>query len=288
VGVASFAGMKRLQIGFSLAGFSFFAILLLRYVRIPFMDPSGSASNIAAFVVLGLVFLFFIKRFNLPTNSYFRLPRITPISIFALIVAGVVIVSALNNEDNEMKPWKVAIPGILFLLSIGFGEEMVSRGFVYGVLKRRSNKVAIFISSLLFGLMHLNLYIGSDWDPWLAYWHVASTFCFGFFMCALLIATESFWVPVIAHALFNWSIVFDKTPPVFKDIPPISFPFWEGLVSPFADLIFIFTPGALIFFFMKPRRIWAPRWLKTLAVRIAIRWKLVEESTDKPELVGHY
>jgi hypothetical protein len=79
VGVASFAGMKRLQIGFSLAGFSFFAILLLRYVRVPFMDPSGSASNIAAFVVMGLVFLFFIKRFNLPTNSYFRLLRITPI-----------------------------------------------------------------------------------------------------------------------------------------------------------------------------------------------------------------
>ena len=252
------------------------------------MDASGIASNIASFVVRGLVFYFFIRRFKLPTNSCVQLPRKTPISFFALIVAGIVLAAAVNNDDNEMKPWKVAIPGIVFLLSIGFGEEMVSRGFVYGVLKRRSNKAAIFISSLFFGLMHLNLYTGNDWDPWLAYWHVASAFCFGFFMCALLIATECFWVPVIAHALFDWSIVFDKTPPVRKDIPPISFPFWEGLVFPFADLLFTFLPGALIFFFMKRRRIWAPRWLKKVALRIAIAWKLVDESKDKSELVGQY
>jgi len=280
--------MKRLQIGLALSGFTLFAILLLRFVRVPFTDASGIASNIASFVVMGLVFYFFIRRFKLPTNSYFQLPRKTPISFFALIVAGIVLAAAVNNDDNEMKPWKVAIPGIVFLLSIGFGEEMVSRGFVYGVLKRRSNKAAIFISSLFFGLMHLNLYTGNDWDPWLAYWHVASAFCFGFFMCALLIATESFWVPVIAHALFDWSIVFDKTPPVRKDIPPISFPFWEGLVFPFADLLFTFLPGALIFFFMKRRRIWAPRWLKKVALRIAIAWKLVDESKDKSELVGQY
>jgi hypothetical protein len=83
-------------------------------------------------------------------------------------------------------------------------------------------------------------------------------------------------------------VVFDKTPPDLKDIPPISLPFWEGLVSPFGDFLFIFTPGALIFFFMKRRRIWFPRWFKALVIRIAIRWKLVEESTDKPELVGQY
>jgi len=280
--------MKRLQIGLALAGFSLFAILLLRFVRVPFMDPAGDASSIASFVVMGLVFYFFIKRFKLPTNSYFRLPRKAPISIFAIVVVAGVLYASLTNEDNEMKPWQVAIPGIFFLLSIGFGEEMVSRGFVYGVLKHRSNKAAIFISSLFFGLMHLNLYTGRDWDPWLAYWHVASAFCFGYFMCALLIATQSIWVPMLAHALFDWGVVFDKTPPDLKDIPPISLPFWEGLVSPFGDFLFIFTPGALIFFFMKRRRIWLPRWFKALVIRIAIRWKLVEESTDKPELVGQY
>jgi len=44
----------------------------------------------------------------------------------------------------------------------------------------------------------------------------------------------------------------------------------------------------IIFFFMKPRRIWAPRWFKVLALRLALRWKLVDEIEDKPELVGQY
>ncbi len=61
VGGVNFSVMKRLQIGLSLAGFSLFAILLLRYVRVPFMDPAGSASNIAAFTVMGLVFYFLLS-----------------------------------------------------------------------------------------------------------------------------------------------------------------------------------------------------------------------------------
>jgi len=240
--------MKRLQIGFSLAGFSFFAILLLRYVRVPFMDPSGSASNIAAFVVMGLVFLFFIKRFNLPSLQYFGLPRISPGSIFAMALSAAILISVISNEDNVMKPWKVAVPGIIFLLSIGFGEEIVARGFIYGVLKRRSHKAAIFVSSLFFGLMHLNLYTGSDWDPWLAYWHVI--------------------------------------PPKLADNPPTSYPFWEGLTSPFSDFLMILFPALLILYFSKPRKIWAPRWFKGFAIRLAIKWKLVDESSDKPALVG--
>ena len=278
-----------MQIGLSLSGFAAFSVLLLRLVRVPFTDPAGVASNISSYVVMGLIFFFFIKRFNLPSLALFRAPRFTPISGFALLIASAVLFSTISHDDNAIKPWKVTVPGILFLLAIGFGEEIVSRGFLYGVLKDRNHKAAIYVSSLFFGLMHLNLYAGSDWDPWLAYWHVASAFCFGYFMCALMVATQSIWVPIVAHALFDWSIVFDKTPPVREDLPPISFPFWEGLASPFiSDFIFIFLPGLVIFFFMRRRRIWAPRWFKNFVLRIAIRFKLIDETQDKSKLVGQY
>ena len=280
--------MKRIQIGLSLLGFSLFAILLLRFVRVPFVNSNGYISGTSAFIVLGLVFLYFIKLFKLPSLTHFGPPRFTAVSILALVFAASLAFSAITHEENELKPWKVAIPGILFLLSIGFGEEIVARGFLYGVLKERSHKAAILVSSLLFGLMHLNLYTGSNWDPWLAYWHIASAFCFGFLMCAFMVATQSIWVPILAHALFDWSVVFDKTPPVGKDVPPISYPFWEGVASPFMEFIFIFTPGLIIFFFMKRRRIWAPLWFKALALRLAVHWKLVDETEDKSELVGQY
>jgi len=281
-------GVKRIQIGLSLFGFSLFAIFLLRFVRVPFVDSAGYISGTSAFIVMGLVFLYFIKLFKLPSLTYFGPPRFTAVSILALVFAASLAISAITFEENELKPWKVAIPGILFLLSIGFGEEIVARGFLYGVLKERSHKAAILLSSLLFGLMHLNLYTGSNWDPWLAYWHIVSAFYFGFLMCAFMVATQSIWVPILAHALFDWNVVFDKTPPAGKDVPPISYPFWEGVASPFSDFLFIFTPGLIIFFFMKPRRIWAPLWFKVLALRLAVHWKLVDETEDKSELVGQY
>jgi membrane protease YdiL (CAAX protease family) len=206
--------------------------------------------------------------------------------VLMILMTAAILISIISNEDNAMKPWKVAVPGIIFLLSIGFGEELVARGFIYGVLKRRSHKAAIFVSSFFFGLMHLNLYTGSDWDPWLAYWHVMSAFCFGFLMCAIMIATRSIWVAVLVHALMDWSVVFDKTPPKLADNPPISYPFWEGLTSPFSDFVMILFPALLILFFSKPRKIWVPRWLKGLAIRLAIKLKLVDESSDKPALVG--
>lgn len=283
-----FSDMKRTQIGLALSGFSIFAILILRFIRVPFMDPNGDASSIASFVAMGLVFLFLIKRFKLPSLNYFARPRFSPVSIFAILIAGTTAYSSITNGDNELKPWKVAVPGILFLLSIGFGEEIVSRGFIYGVLKVRSNKAAIFISSLFFGLMHLNLYLGSNWDPWLAYWHVASAFCFGVFICAVMIATRSIWVAMLFHALFDWNIVFDKTPPSLNDLDPVSSPFWEGIASPFGDILFLLLPGLLILFFCRKPRIWAPRWVKRLITALAVRWKLVEESTDNPTLVGQY
>jgi membrane protease YdiL (CAAX protease family) len=134
--------------------------------------------------------------------------------------------------------------------------------------------------------MHLNLYIGSDWDPWLAYWHVMSAFSFGFLMCAIMIATRSIWVAVLVHALMDWSVVFEKAPPNLADRPPISYPFWEGLTSPFSDFIMILFPALLILFFSKPRKIWTPIWLRGFLIRLAIKWKLVEESSDKSPLVG--
>lgn len=280
--------MKRLRIGLALTGFSLFAILILRVVRVPFMDPDGYASGFAAFVVMGSVFYFFIRRFNLPSLSYFALPRFAPVSLFAIVVAGTLVYSKISQEGDELKPWNVAIPGVLFLLSIGFGEEIVSRGFVYGVLKSRSHKAAIFISSLFFGLMHLNLYVGSTWDPWHAYWHVNSALCFGIFICAVMVATRSIWVAIVLHALFDWGIVFEKVATTDVKVEQISIPFWDGIASPLSDYFFLALPGLVILFICSGRRIWLPRWLKRVLNYLAVRWKLVEESTDKSNLVGQY
>jgi hypothetical protein len=36
-----------------------------------------------------------------------------------MALSAAILISVISNEDNAMKPWKVAVPGIIFLLSIG-------------------------------------------------------------------------------------------------------------------------------------------------------------------------
>jgi hypothetical protein len=117
--------------------------------------------------------------------------------------------------------------------------------------------------------MHINRYWGSDWDPWLAYWHVVETFGFAVFACALMILTRSIWLVVIFHGLIDWSIVFDEyTPPDPNEVqwePSM----WQGLTSPLFNLgIFLFLAWLLF----KIEKGTVPRWVK----RLAIKWKLVE------------
>ncbi len=97
---------------------------------------------------------------------------------------------------------------IVFLLSnflIGFAEEILFRGLISttlleyfgtassGILK------ACFLSSLLFGLMHLTNYTGGN--PSGVLMQVFATFGSGILYCAIYFRTGNFWLLVFIHAL---------------------------------------------------------------------------------------
>jgi hypothetical protein len=117
--------------------------------------------------------------------------------------------------------------------------------------------------------MHINRYWGSDWDPWLAYWHVVETFGFAVFACALMILTRSIWLVVIFHGLIDWSIVFDEYVPPDPNEVAWEPSMWDGLTSPLFNLgIFLFLAWLLF----KIEKGTVPKWVK----RLALKWKLVE------------
>jgi membrane protease YdiL (CAAX protease family) len=102
------------------------------------------------------------------------------------------------------------ISGIFYIFLIGAGEELVSRGFAFGVLRKYGTTVAVIGSSILFGAMHLNVYTGDAWDPYHAYWHCLSAASFGALAAVVMIVTRSIIVPIVMHALFDWTVVFSK------------------------------------------------------------------------------
>lgn len=257
-----------MRLGLSLIGYAFLIVLIFRAIPESIIDNTHYLNSLISYIVIGTIFMVLSLFKGLHTLDYFRWPRISWKSVIAILIAATFIHQTYVSHDFEIPRLSVAILGVLYLLSVGYGEEMFSRVFNFGVLEKYGRRKAIFYSSLLFAALHLNLYIGRDWDPWLAYWHLMSTFSFGVFFCALLIVTRSIWLVVIFHALMDISVVFEKASDYVDDGKKVSTDFWTGFSYPFLDVA---IRVLLAMFLLRIDRGGWPRWM----VRVAIRFKLV-------------
>lgn len=264
--------MRNVRMVLSLVGISIFALLILDFGPGNWLSDVNFAEESVNYLVMGLIFFITVYFVGSESLEYFRLPRFHFKTALAILISSVFVINGITNSDNVSPSAWNATCGMIYLLAIGFGEEMLSRGFVFGALHKYGRWKAILGSSFLFGLMHLNLYTGQNWDPWQAYWHVIDTFGFGIVACVLMIVTRSIWVVVIYHALTDWSVVFDKVSSDLSETEKWNPGFWDALSFPFFNLAISIGLAALL---LRLDRGGMPRW----AARLAIKWKLV-----KPEL----
>ena len=206
-----------------------------------------------------------------PTISYFGWPRLKWMGAFTFLVAAGWAGAVMSDGFVIAQPLRVKIAGIIFILFIGLGEEMIARVLIFGSLQRFGTLFAVAASSVFFGLSHINVYL-PDWDIWAAYWHVMSTTGFALFVCALFIATRSYWVVAIFHALVDWGVVFEKMNTTGGEdySPGILEGLWWGVEDFFMNFGFF---GLFCLWILRGR--W-PKW----SLRLAIKWKLVDQAEE--------
>lgn len=248
----------------------YIAIVMGLYRVLPFSLVSDDhyLNSIIIYAVISVLFLVIVYLKGLDSLEYFRLPRKGAASITAMVIAAMYVAPEFFGGGNEMKPMSMAIPGVIFLLGIGISEEIFSRGLTFGMLRQYGERKAMIFSSAIFGLLHINVYVGANWDLWHAYSHVISAGCWGFLACAVMIATRSIWFTALFHALVDWNIVFDQNID-YSDTGPLPvYSLWDNLVTPWVDLFF-YVPIAL--FILRVNRGGWPKWIE----KIALKWKLV-------------
>jgi membrane protease YdiL (CAAX protease family) len=224
-------------------------------------DDKNFTNSIVTYIVILAVFLAIIFVKGLDCLEYFRLPRFGLASLSAIVIAALFVSPRFWSGQSEMKPIDIALPGVIYLLGIGFSEEVFSRGLIFGKLRHLGERKAMVYSSVVFGLIHINVYAGYDWDLWLAYDHVISAAAFGFLACAIMITTRSIWVSAIFHAMFDLHLVFEK---VIEDSDLSEYPvstLWDKLLNPWFELI-IYIPTALLV--MRLNRGGWPKWIQRL------------------------
>ena len=260
--------MRHLRVIGGILGYTAIVMALYRVLPTWLVSDERYVNSIIIYIVISVLFLVIVYLKGVDSLEYFRRPRLGAASITAMVIAVVFVLPEFVGEQNEMKPWGYAIPGVIFLLGIGISEEIFSRGLVFGMLRNYGERKAIVFSSVVFGLLHINVYVGENWDLWAAYSHVISAGSWGFLACSIMIATRSIWFVAVFHALVDWSIVFGVEDVATDDAGPVEvYSLFDNLTLPFFNLI-IYIPISLLI--LRVNRGGWPRWIEKLALRFKL------------------
>lgn len=193
--------------------------------------------------------VFGIQSFGIQKEYFFK----------GLVTGGFLFFVTLGNlilSIGELSEYPVAMPSLylIFIIIIeqvfvGVFEEFLFRGLILNTLlvkmkdNQRKGKIsAIFVSSVLFGLVHLlNLFDNPNMVNAVIAQVFYATFI-GVFLGALYVRTHNIWVVVFYHAITNLA---GELPSIFYQIPAVGTmtdePFADAMASILMNLIFLFV-----------------------------------------------
>lgn len=182
--------------------------------------PEGICNMIAGILYLGLAFVLlraFSQKLLKIEMAHLGMPRfaikakwilagillpVTVKAVYLLFFSGKYVSSGMN--DNQI--FSTLSAGIVFTgLAAGYVEEMVFRGVILNLLKEKWNrKAAVFIPSVLFGLVHI---IGMDFSLISCLLVLIAGTMVGVMFSMIAIESGSVWNSGIVHALWNIVII---------------------------------------------------------------------------------
>ncbi len=142
------------------------------------------------------------------------------------------ILSALVSDFNVSDPVQIAFFA-LYTLVVGFAEEAIVRGLMLRTLRPKGLMQAVFLSSLIFGLMHLaNLMMGTDLGSTIT--QVIYATLIGIAFAGTLEAGGSIWPLIIIHALVDFFPQLSAVPDSASSVNFASALILIGVQIPFA------------------------------------------------------
>ena len=171
----------------------------------------GPWEGVAATLMAGTMMLsiyasivYFIER--RPASELALRPMGRELAIGALLGAGlytacVLVLMMLGNYRIEgLNEWHVLIPGLAVALATGVFEELVFRGGVFRLIEEwLGSWVALVISSLVFGYVHLDNAAGSLQGV------VSISIWAGLLLSGCYLLTRRLWLGIALHAAWNYT-----------------------------------------------------------------------------------
>ncbi|MGL5676543.1 MAG: lysostaphin resistance A-like protein [Cellulosilyticaceae bacterium] len=180
------------------------AFVVLSIVSDSFSASLGIAKIITApmGIVLSLLIYGFIKKHDL-LEKYGLCSFKGNLKNYLYFIPLVLLISMQFRNGVTMRGSVFeAVLFIVSMLCVGFLEEVIFRGFLFKSMCKDNVKMAIFVSSITFGMGHIvNLLNGRDLIPTLIQICYATTI--GFVFMIIFYKGKSLWPCIITHGVFN-------------------------------------------------------------------------------------
>lgn len=148
----------------------------------------------AIFFLLASIIGYVIYRKN-KNISYAVQNSKTVLSFIPLIFIELIVFTSGVNVNNALSYYFVLL---LFTIFVGISEELFFRGIILNILKENGVKFSIYVSSILFAILHLtNIAGGSSINYVLL--QVVFAFLFGLVAAQITIITKSILPAIIWH-----------------------------------------------------------------------------------------
>ncbi len=155
-------------------------------------------------IILSLVLILFLKKNNL-FEEYGLCPSVASWRSMLYYLPVLVLLSA-NLWYGVTVNYGIA-ETVLYILSmfcVGFLEEVIFRGLLFGAMREDGLKSAVIVSSLTFGIGHIiNLINGSGAELLPNLLQVIYATSAGFMFVMMYLKTESLVGCILAHGVFN-------------------------------------------------------------------------------------
>jgi membrane protease YdiL (CAAX protease family) len=198
-----------------------FLIVLYIVVNSACLNTFGEFSYITALTnaILSIAILSFIVSNKLV--DYFKLNKFPKPKKFLYFIPLLLLISVnllsgfnINNTVPEIISYMIS------MIFVGFLEEIIFRGFLYQSMVKDSERAAIIVTSLTFGIGHiLNLLNGADIIPTLV--QIVYSTTAGFMFVTLLRKGNSLWPCIITHSLVNALSIFNEPTTITTYVGPL-------------------------------------------------------------------
>lgn len=119
---------------------------------------------------------------------------------FFVVIAGLLTVAGMYHVKEVRFDAVGMLESLMMFLTVGIGEELVFRGFIFRLIAERWNvAIALTISSLLFGFVHLSNEDATIWSS------IAIAIEAGLVLGAAYAVSGNLWFPIGIHWAWNYT-----------------------------------------------------------------------------------